>query len=623
MADEKNETRPKSRAGMFALPAVLATALAVRAALLFEHGRHPLFGHMRLDEIEYHGLAIELVENGWALDYVPVHAPGYYYALALINTLFGEGPLWPRLFNVALSAGSIAMVYAIGKKLFGKGPGLASALLLGLYWPLMVFEQRLLAAPLFLFLVLLSLLLAIRADDAGPARKALPAWALAGASMGLAALARPTALAWAVAVCAWLLWRGASARSAQGLAAAGCVLAAALAVMAPALAHNHRLSGELFLLQRNGGLNFYLGNNPESNGIPYARPGGGWDAVESLPMKRAGISDDSGRDRFYFSEAFRFARRNPLAFGALLAKKALLALNRSEPRATLDPAFHRELFGVLKLPLAGFGAIVALAFAGAAAIKPRAPSHQLLIVFILAAWAVLAITVVASRYRVPLVAALALPAGAGLAAFGNALAELFSGWRKSASPRPAGRRLLQLGVLAGLGALVALLPVSPEYSAAEELSYLGEAYYKAGNEARANNCLRRAINLEPGNSLALRGLAAMDAARGNLDSALDYLYRARKADPESAAVNMDIGALHFKRGDCRLALGFMGAAADRRPTWVSGLAALASAEARCGDIEEARALLGRIHELRPNFEADAELLRNIGREPPPGVGGGL
>lgn len=578
------------------LAGILALAAAFRVVVLFENMRGPLFSFLRLDELQYEEAARMAMQGDLFPAYVPTNAPGYSWFVGALYFIFGHSLLVPRLAQIMLGLGSIVLVHRIGRRLFGESAGLVSALLLALYWPLMIFEQRLLSASLFLFLNLAGLWAAARAADRENSRP----WALAGLILGAAALVRPEAILLIIILSAWLLLRAAGEKKGQRLEQALGLIALAFVVIAPVIQVQHRVSGEWTLLQTNGGLNLYLGNNPDSDGTPYARPGGTWDALAAMPVKEAGLAKDSDQDRFFLMKVLEFARREPLRFAGLLLRKLGLLLNRREIRATIDPEFQRSLFPALFLPLPGFALILALAASGLLALRPLDPRRRVLALYTLSYGAVTALTVVSSRYRLPFTVGLVILAGAGA----EKLAESATAIRL----RKAGRKSLAPLALFAIALAAAWLPWRLDYTPAEGYAYLGEAWLAQGNPVRAGENYLKALELDPADAQAMMGLARIEIKRGNQEAAEQRLSQAVAADPGSADARYELGSQLWRRGRREEAVAELQKAVELAPQSIILLYWLAYYERRMGMDQDARERLLTALMLRPDFEPARALL---------------
>ncbi len=107
------------------LLAVFGLALAFRIPWLWEVPRH-------IDELKEVFVAYRIYLG----DFYPLHNAArdigalHNYILAAIFWLFGPGIYWPRLYVALTSALTVALVYLLGKKLYGRMAGLIAAGLL-------------------------------------------------------------------------------------------------------------------------------------------------------------------------------------------------------------------------------------------------------------------------------------------------------------------------------------------------------------------------------------------------------------------------------------------------------------------------------------------------------------
>ncbi len=595
------------------LAVILAISFLVRLGLTVEHSGSPLFEHLRIDEVGYYEWSLEVMEDRYFLDVVPNHAPGYPWVAGTLYRAFGESMWVHRLLNIVLGTTTVFFVFLIGRELFGRGAALAGALLCGLYWPLLIFEQRMLATSLFVFLCTAGLYIVILA-----ARKdRWYWWALAGAVIGYAALVRPTAAVFVLFVFAWLLVRAIWKRRFVLILHAAILLAAAAAFILPVAAKNHSISGQGFLVQINAGLNLYLGNNEGSNGTPYARLTGTWEKIESMPVKEEGVYDASAQDKFYIGKVLSYMKEKPLDFLLLQFKKAGLFLNRAEVRATFDPAFLRSLFYVSWLPFPGFALVLVLFAPGLAAVKPREPGHQALLIYILGFFLFTVATVVSSRYRAPVMPALCAVSGAGALLLG----EKAYGLVRSRSS-PDSKELKKLGALSAaavLAALVTFFPLAPECSHAESFTYLGDAWRQAGHDDKAAEFYGKALDATEDYSPALIRIGDMYADSNRYAEAARWYKKAAESKGGNSLADYRLGFVYWKMGMSESSVDRLSRTVAARPQWVPGLLQLALREWRTGMEDRAKDHLRTILKLRPAHTDARKLLGMIeqGVKPPP------
>lgn len=189
-----------------ALPAAAARAVDVRAALLARASAVVLtagFGVALLlrfwqidtlgfnsDETVYAGQGASIANDGALTPYFPIFRahPLLFQTLLSLGYRAGGGDLFARLLASAFGLGTIALVFLIGRTLYGKRTGVLAALFLALMpYDVLVSRQVLLDGPATFFATLTLFLVA---------RFCLtrhPSWLrAAGAAMGLTVLSKET-----------------------------------------------------------------------------------------------------------------------------------------------------------------------------------------------------------------------------------------------------------------------------------------------------------------------------------------------------------------------------------------------------------------------------------------------
>jgi hypothetical protein len=203
------------------------------------------------------------------------YPPGYPLALGATVWVLRLLPGTVSVFdvavwaNVVLSVATIALVFVLGRRLAGERVGLAAAAIWAL-WPNLIFHTGVvLTETLFLFLLVLTLVVAL--PDAASARSPGPARLVAvGVLFGLTLLVRPVSAVMAPAFL--VLWWGAGtgagtgARARAALWRLALVGVACVAVLVPWSVRSTLAMDEPVALSLNVGDNLCLGHNPEADG---------------------------------------------------------------------------------------------------------------------------------------------------------------------------------------------------------------------------------------------------------------------------------------------------------------------------------------------------------------------
>ena len=398
---------PPWRQALHGWPLIAALALLVRLGYLFTaHG--PAFTHPILDADYYDHLATGIA-GGEGFPQEPFWQPPLYpLILGWLYRLFGH-TLWaPRIFQAALGAAGAALVFETARRLTDKRwAARAAGLLVALHGTLVFYDGELLPTSLAVFVAALVLWAIVTLKPTWKASLGL------GAAVGLGALVVAPLLLLLVPAA----WAMASGKSRRPLV---CV-AAALAVLAPVTWMNHARSGEWILISANGGVNLWIGNNPDVDRTTAIRPGAGWEALIAEP-EREGAVGAGAQSAWFTRKALGWCASSPGACTKNLGWKArLLLVSRDLPRNE-DLYLAREQSPVLSwlawrkggtaLP---FTILWPLAFAGiAAALLARTRPRTLVVVTALALSAPSVLFFVTGRYRAPLVPALCVLAALGL-----------------------------------------------------------------------------------------------------------------------------------------------------------------------------------------------------------------
>ena len=220
------------------LVAILAIALVLRLfwALEVEVSPRTVW---RWDMSLYDYQAHALAEGDGYIDYwgnPTAHwPPGYPGVLAAVYHFTADSLLGARLLNVVAGALSVALVYMLGVRVFGRAAGLAAAAILAVFPNQVFFTSLIMTEPLFtaLFLLALTLTVFVALDDRPPRL-----WhvALTGATIGLASLVRGEGLLLVPIVAAVLLLRWRPRR--EALQYAAVLVAGAAIIVGPWTARN-------------------------------------------------------------------------------------------------------------------------------------------------------------------------------------------------------------------------------------------------------------------------------------------------------------------------------------------------------------------------------------------------
>jgi 4-amino-4-deoxy-L-arabinose transferase-like glycosyltransferase len=225
------------------------------------------------DETHYIAQACGLAEGRGYVDhsgspsaYWPV---GYPALLSVGYRLGGSSGTINSVLQIALSLGTVVVVAWIGTAAFGVRIGRGAALLLAVYPNHVFYSTLYLTEPLFCFLVTSSIALLLRGVQVDGAGKQALFFAVAGISLGLAALARSVIVLFPAVLPIWFLRQ--SWPISKVFTRTALITICTILTVGPWIWRNHSVTGKWSTISSNGGDNFWAGNAPGTLG-GYARP---------------------------------------------------------------------------------------------------------------------------------------------------------------------------------------------------------------------------------------------------------------------------------------------------------------------------------------------------------------
>jgi len=587
---------------------VFGLALAVRLLYLADVSGSPTFGAPIIDSNYYDCSANELVRSGRFTDQFFFQPFLYPLFLAGVYLLSNSSMIWAKVVQALIGAAACALTYLLGERILDRKAALLAGLFAALYGPLIFFGGELLGTVLEAFCFVALLFLVLRAEKEGKAAFFL----LLGAAMGLSILTRPTFLPACLALLLWLVYRLIRSRAgvkAVVLRAVATLMGISL-ILGPVAALFQRETGAMGFLPTSGGINFFIGNNPDYEKTMGIRPGMRFDRLACLPF-REGVSIDGAWDRarYFYGKTVRFAREQPALFLLGLGKKTLELVSSREIPNNVDIYLFREWSSLLALltwkigPFGfPFGLLFPLAAWGAVALRRRIPTPLWLLLLLYAGSIIL--VHVNARYRLPLVPMLCVLGAGG---FLDVVRLVKEGKTRAL--------LASAGLLAGLIPVVTLPgPFVQERNnyRAETYALIGEYHMMRGRPAEAARALATALQYDPDSPGAHAALGAVLQRLGRDDEAASHYYEAVRLDREQFDALSNLGLVLSQRGRSEEAIVYLSDALNASPderrkaeTHVN----LGLALARAGRTKEAESSYLEAIRLQPKM---AEAYSNLG-----------
>jgi tetratricopeptide (TPR) repeat protein len=580
----------------FAFLIVFLVALAARLIYLAEVSGSPEFNSLVLDAQWYHIEAMRIHAEGWVPPDALFRAPGFPYLLALVYGASGNSLAVARVVQILLGSVAAGLVLCVGWRVFGRWAGWIAGLAAATYGTFIYFSAEILGTALAVCTGLLSLLLLLRADEGSGWR----GWLLAGLALGLSAIVRPTILVFAGIAVLWAKGQG-GWRNGWGRAAAVAVGIAVWVI--PVTLVNYQASGDWVFIAHQGGVNYYIGNNPQADGKTAAGPG----VRDSELLRSVGKTEDTvylgakiaaekvlGRElrpsevsRYWRNEALRYVVRRPGDWVHLQARKLYYFWNSYEIDNNRNIGeFIRANSRSLRFPHPGFWLVGPLGLVGLVLALRRGRRSQLIAWFVVAQMVAVVAFFVCERFRMPATMALVVLSSAAVVTFADNLRR--REWRVLVP--------LVLGVAMSFWFVnTRSLGVAQDRDVAVHLYNQASAYMDQGLYDKAIDTFRQVLADHPGDAKTHLSLGSAYLAKGLYEQALPHYHRAVAHDPSlAAAMHNDLGVYFILQGNLGRAEEELRAALESDPGYALAGLNLAHVYRNTGRTESALAEYRRI-----------------------------
>ncbi len=603
---------------------VLGVALLLRLTFFFLNQKlNPTFSFPIMDALYHHEWAQDLVAGGTRGTDAFFRGPLYPYFLSFLYRVSGSSIAFAVFVQHIIGALTAGLIYLTARELFSRTVALVAGLTTALYWVLVYMEGDLLIETTFIFLNTLTMLLLLQ----GTRRHSLLRLAAGGFVLGLATIDRPSILVFfpAIPIALYLAGRRRPA-GARGWMRQTLVVAVACAIpIAPVMVRNYVVARAIVPVGASGGVNFYIGNNPASDGSTAIVPGtradwwGGYNDAIALAERATGrkltlaeVSD------YYFQRGLDYIRTQPEQAWRLMGRKFMMFWGAGERANDKYIYFFWHLAGMKYVPLPGFWLIGPLALLGGFLLWRRRAELAMFYLFVIVYSLGVIVFFVNARFRLPVIPVLTL----------------FSGYATVYLVRAFRER--QFGVVRAIVVLAAAaLLVNSDYAYQRQMraysdafsNYtLGNAYLKMGMEGTALNHFSRAaeINAEsptPAYRAIQRevdyNLGVLLWKSGLCSRTIEVLERVGGND-ELARHALDcLGDCYLKRQDLASAQRVYEHLLQLSPSDQRAITGLARCAAMTGDTDKALSMLNEIVDptravYPPAFLALAEIQRSTG-----------
>ncbi len=543
----------------------------------------PFFRLLVVDARTYHDAAVQMANATYRMEGPFWQPPFYPFLMSLVYRLTGPNPDGVRILQCLLGGVTCWLVFRLADRLGGRRAAWIAWAAGALCAPLIFFDLQLLGVTLATMLLFVAVD-RVMTWEPGSNDRILFAGGLA---LGLACVTVATCL---VAIPVLVGWSARRLRRAEaGVSVALYFLAASLMPVVTVTAINLGASGQPVLVSWNGGLNFWIGNNPDYDRTVSIRPGRAWVALNA-EARLAGVQNESAASGWFFRRSLRWIGGHPGSWLALMVRKTGLFLRGDEIARNQEIYPFRKsspLLGAL-LWIRGLafpsGILLPLGLAGMATLLfrsgrrresapdgahdsgglPRAADRDpatgesgpeaggpgfrdseagssagdlALLVGVYALAVILFFP--ASRYRLPVLALLLVFGGVGLSVWMDAVRR---GW--FGMLRLPGVVLAVFLLLSNLG-----LPAMATTFQSDTYSDMGTLYFERQDWEEAILWYRRALDLDPDNAEAAHNTGAALLWLRRPDEAEPYLRRVLAAWPNDRKALLNLGNVYLMKGE--------------------------------------------------------------------------
>jgi tetratricopeptide (TPR) repeat protein len=502
--------------------------------------------------------------------------PVYALILAAFYWIFGHDVLIPRIFQAILGAMSCVLVALIARKLFDRKVAILAGFIAALCGSLIYFDGEILVTSLVVFFNLLVVLLLIgwvkgfensNFDIKNSAIKILGI----GLLMGLSAVARPNILLFFAVLLVYLLIRfiksGIRGRSVV-IVLSIFVFGTSLPIL-PVTLWNLLAGKDFVIISYQAGVNFYIGNNPHSDGRSAIIPGVGtdWDEVSIAERDLGKRLKPSEVDRYWLKKGFQFIRENPKSSSILFIKKFLYFWNGYEIGNNQETYLFTKQFPLLnslifRIPLLAnvslhipFGILGSLGILGIWLAWREKKPIAIPFLFLLSYIFGVILFFVSDRYRLP-----AVPIVIIFSAY--ALTRVIV-WLKKRETKSFGMFLF---IFIFLFVLLNLNLTKPrDFNLANEHFKLGVIYKVNDQPEESIREFNKALEIHPRFPRAHLNLGALHFFQGEREKAVREYQKEIEINPKEARTYNNLSVIYRMEGDYEKAKKFCLMAIDLRP----------------------------------------------------------
>lgn len=565
-----------TRRELLTIVGVLLFALVCRGVYLWQFSQLPDWDQLTVDNWYHHHWAMTIAGGNVVGDTTYFRAPMYAWCLGAVYALFGASLWAARLFGLLIGVTSVLLTYLITKRLSNHRAAVIAASIHSVYPLALMFEAELLLDPLFALFVQLVVWTLLRWSE-HPTVARLFFVFLVG---GIAALTRPTALFFLPLIAIVALWKYRRSARVLGRYVTAVIVASTLTV-GVVFARNIMVAGDPVLVASQGGINFYIGNNDDADGLSAVMPeplGHNWrlQDITYIAERSAGKALKPGEVSSYWAKrAVDWIVNHPLKFVNLTIRRIWFSVSNSEIANNRTMSALVDRVSILRWNPISFGLIFVLAAVGAGAYWRTVRPVRWIVIGMLGFILVNSLFFVNSRFRLPLI-----PLYIALA--GMAVEYVLRSYRSCRRDRT----LLLVTVVAATITFAPIPRLSTGISTHDLLSK-GLMFYNRGDYTTALDYYRVAAKTNGTFPETNLNIGAALLKLGHVDSATMYLEREIELHPGRSLGYSSLAAVKLIQHEFVEARRLAAMSLSRRPydqtAWIITIRAMAQDSSSTAD----------------------------------------
>jgi tetratricopeptide (TPR) repeat protein len=394
-----------------------------------------------------------------------------------------------------------------------------------------------------------------------------------------------------------------------------CFLAGISVAILPVTIRNYTIAEDLVFISSQGGINFYMGNNPDADGKTAQPPGrvqtrgefvdDAWVVSVALAEESAGESlKPSQVSRFWYLEGLRFIFKNPWEWCRLMGKKFAYFWTGAEVTNNEDTYYFTRFSSMLRLLMwhkglaFPFGIICPLALVGIIISRRYWRKLLLLYGFIFFYMVSVILFFVCARYRLPVIPILLIFAGYTI----HYCVERLRSRQYKRFVYPLAGAIL-IAILANID-----IQGATDRGRARAHLYGGKAYVARGNYELAIQEYQEAIEIVPDHLQANHGLGIVYMDLQQYDLAEQTFKKVLGIDPYLAPAHFNLGSVYVAQNKYAEAANEYEAALEIDPNYELPAAWAAVVYERLDQKDEAVRKWERVLQINPyNQQAESKI----------------